>query len=167
MANDFVTLLTHCTQVQDAPQLLPSWFLGTGLNWNHSNLMPMSLDAPTMATHRRGWVFGGWGGGGAWVGHLSVSHITRCTALSTEETSSHKFQAKLKMPSGIHNTRVQFFRWFEVGCAIWAQMSQIGASQIEAPIGSLFQKYVYICFMVKMKINLGSFGLFWFILGWR
>ncbi len=45
-------------------------------------------------------------------------------------------------------------------------MSQIGASQIEAPIGSLFQKYVSSSFMVKMRIDLGSLGLFWFILGW-
>ncbi len=57
---------------------------------------------------------------------------------------------------------VSVFRWFEVGCAIWAQMSQIGASQIKAPIGSDFQKYVYSSFMVKMRIDLGSFRLFWF-----
>ncbi len=49
---------------------------------------------------------------------------------------------------------------------IWAQMSQIGASQIKAPIGSLFQNYIYSSFMVKMRIDLGYFGLFWFILGW-
>ncbi len=35
-------------------------------------------------------------------------------------------------------------------------MSQIGKSQIEAPIGSLFQKYVSSTFMVKMRIDLGS-----------
>ena len=35
-------------------------------------------------------------------------------------------------------------------------MSQIGESQIEAPIGSIFQKYVYSTFMVKMRIDLGS-----------
>ncbi len=45
-------------------------------------------------------------------------------------------------------------------------LSQIGASQIEAPIGSLFQNYVSSSFMVKMRIDLGPFGLFWFILGW-
>ncbi len=39
-------------------------------------------------------------------------------------------------------------------------MSQIGASQIKAPIGSIFQKYVYSSFIVKMRIDLGSFGLF-------
>ncbi len=43
-------------------------------------------------------------------------------------------------------------------------MSQIGVSQIKAPIGSIFQKYVYSSFMVQMMIDLGSFGLFWFIL---
>ncbi len=53
-----------------------------------------------------------------------------------------------------------------MGRAIWAQMSQIGVSQIEAPIGSVFQKYVYSSLMVKMRIIFGSFGLFWFILGW-
>ncbi len=58
------------------------------------------------------------------------------------------------------------FRWFEVGRVIWAQMSQIGVSQIKAPISSVFQKYVYSSFMVKMRIDLGTFGLFWFILGW-
>ncbi len=45
-------------------------------------------------------------------------------------------------------------------------MSQIGASQIEAPIGSLFQKYVCSTFIVKMRIDLGSQWLFWLILGW-
>ncbi len=43
---------------------------------------------------------------------------------------------------------------------------QIGASQILAPIGSVFLKYVYSTFMVKMRTDLGSLGLFWFILGW-
>ncbi len=42
---------------------------------------------------------------------------------------------------------------------IWAQMSQIGVSQIEAPIGSIFQKYVYSSFMVKMRIDLGTWAL--------
>ena len=49
-----------------------------------------------------------------------------------------------------------------MGCAIWAQVSQISASQIKAPEGSIFQKYVYSSLMVKMRIDLGSFGLFWF-----
>ncbi len=49
---------------------------------------------------------------------------------------------------------------------IWAQVSQIGASQIKAPIGSVFQKYVYSSLIIKMRINLGTFGLFWFIVGW-
>ncbi len=49
---------------------------------------------------------------------------------------------------------------------IWAQMNQIRARQIKAPIGSVFQKYVYSSFIVKTRIDLRSFGLFWFILGW-
>ncbi len=46
------------------------------------------------------------------------------------------------------------------------KVSEIRASKIKSPIGSIFQKYVYSSFMVKMRIDLGSFGLFWFILGW-
>ncbi len=53
-----------------------------------------------------------------------------------------------------------------MGCAIWAQASQIGASQVKAPTGRVYEKYMYTCFMVKMRINLRSFGLFWFNLGW-
>ncbi len=44
-------------------------------------------------------------------------------------------------------------------------MSQMGASQIKAPIGRVFQKYVYSSFIVKLRIDSGSFRLFWFILG--
>ena len=58
------------------------------------------------------------------------------------------------------------FMWFELGCVIWAQMSQISASQIKAPVGSVFWKFVYSSFMVKMRIDFRSFGLFWLILGW-
>ncbi len=43
--------------------------------------------------------------------------------------------------------------------------SQKGTSQIKSPIGRVFQKYVYTCFIVKMRINLRYFGLFWFNLG--
>ncbi len=49
---------------------------------------------------------------------------------------------------------------------IWAQLSQISASQIKSPTGSIFQKFVYSSFMVKMRIDLGLFRLFWFILDW-
>ncbi len=45
-------------------------------------------------------------------------------------------------------------------------MRQFGVSQIKAPFSSIFQKYVYSSFMVKIRIDLGSFGLFWFILVW-
>ncbi len=61
------------------------------------------------------------------------------------------------------------FRWFEeLGpiCELLEKASEIGVSEIKSPIGSLFQKYVCSSFMVKMRIDLGSFGLFWFILGW-
>ncbi len=40
------------------------------------------------------------------------------------------------------------------------------AAKIKAPVGSVYQKYVYTCFMVKIRINLGYFGLFRFNLGW-
>ncbi len=56
-----------------------------------------------------------------------------------------------------------------MGCTIWELLekaSQIGASQIKLPRSRVFQKYVYSSFMVKMRINLRSFGLFWFNLGW-
>ncbi len=62
-----------------------------------------------------------------------------------------------------------FFRWFEeLGpiCELLEKVSEIGVSEIKSPIGSLIQKYVSSSFMVKMRIDLGSFGLFWFILGW-
>ena len=42
----------------------------------------------------------------------------------------------------------------------------IGASEIQSHIGRVFQKYVYTCSIVKMRINIRSFGLFWFNLGW-
>ncbi len=34
-------------------------------------------------------------------------------------------------------------------------------------MGSVHQKYVYNCFMVKMGINFGSYWLLWVNLGWR
>ncbi len=61
------------------------------------------------------------------------------------------------------------FRWFEeLGpiCELLEKASEIEASKIKLSKGSIFQKYVYSSFMVKMRIDLGSFGLFWFILGW-
>ncbi len=45
------------------------------------------------------------------------------------------------------------------------KVTQIKATQIKAPAGRVFKKYVYTCFMVKMRINFGPFGLFWFNLG--
>ncbi len=95
-------------------------------------------------------------------------NVQEYIVLSTLETCLarwSKFQACIP-----NRNRPRFlqcvFRWFEMGCAIWAQMGQISASQIKAHIGSIFQKYVYSSFIVKMRIDLGSFGLLWFILGW-
>ncbi len=42
------------------------------------------------------------------------------------------------------------------------KVSQIDASQIKSPTGRVFQKYMYSSFMVKIRINLRSFGLFFF-----
>ncbi len=84
---------------------------------------------------------------------------------STQTSWTKKFTGE-KTHDHCRRMASAIFRWFEVGCTIWAQMSQIGVSQIKAPIGSIFQKYVYSTFMVKMRIDLGSFGLFWFIFGW-
>ncbi len=80
--------------------------------------------------------------------------------------SCHEFRSAVFFPFWWDFENIYIFRWFEVGCAIWAQTSQISASQIKAPIGSVFQKYVYSSFMVKMRIDLGCFELFWCILGW-
>ncbi len=33
-------------------------------------------------------------------------------------------------------------------------------TEIKAPLGSVNEKYVQTCVMVKVRINLGSFGLF-------
>ncbi len=52
-------------------------------------------------------------------------------------------------------TPTVIFRWFEEGCVIWARLKKRDP-----------KTYVYTYFMVKMRINLGSFGLFWFNLGW-
>ncbi len=51
-------------------------------------------------------------------------------------------------------------------CELLEKVSEIRASEIKLPTGRVFQKYVYTCFMVKMRINFRSFGLFWLNLGW-
>ena len=59
--------------------------------------------------------------------------------------------------------RTIVFRWFEeLGpiCELLEKANEIGASEIKSPTGRVFQKYVYTCFIVKMRINVGSFGLF-------
>ena len=79
--------------------------------------------------------------------------------------AAHSFISWQVLPDEMGHTR-RTGRTFQV---IWGgshDLSQIGASQIEVPIGSVFQKYVCSSFIVKMRINLGTFGLFWFILGW-
>ncbi len=55
-------------------------------------------------------------------------------------------------PSPLVHSFLGDLRWV----ARFGLMSQIGASQTEAPIGSVFQKYVCSTFMVKMRIDLGS-----------
>ncbi len=66
------------------------------------------------------------------------------------------------------NMRVHFLGDLELGpiCELLEKASEIGANEIKSPIGRVFQKYVYSSFMVKMRIDLGPFDLFWFILGW-
>ncbi len=57
-------------------------------------------------------------------------------------------------------------RWV---CMIWELLekeSQVSVSQIKSPAGRVLQKYVYTFFMVKMRINLRSFGLFWINFCW-
>ncbi len=60
------------------------------------------------------------------------------------------------MANNLESLRYTLFlgdlRWV----ARFGLMSQISASQIEAPIGSVFQKYVSSTLMVKMRIDLGS-----------
>ena len=46
------------------------------------------------------------------------------------------------------------------------KVTQIKATQIKASTGRVNQKYVYSSFMVKIRINWGSFRLFWFSLCW-
>ncbi len=38
------------------------------------------------------------------------------------------------------------------------------ATEIKTPVSNIYQKYVHTCFMVKMRIDVGSFGLFWVLL---
>ncbi len=72
------------------------------------------------------------------------------------QTIAEEMQARR---TGLKNVSLLFdvrflgdLRWV----ARFGLMSQISASQIEAPIGSLFQKYVSSTFIVKMRIDLGS-----------
>ncbi len=58
---------------------------------------------------------------------------------------------------------------------IWGGCAVLGSSMLEwlqqldqnkSPVGSTNQKFVCTYFMVKLRINQGSSGLFWFNLGW-
>ncbi len=67
-----------------------------------------------------------------------------------------------------HWWRAVVFRWFEelgLICELLEKASEIRPSKIKSPTGRVFQMCVYSIFMVKMRIDLGSFGLFWLILG--
>ncbi len=60
-------------------------------------------------------------------------------------------------------------RWFEEVAPLkgaFEQATEMVATEIKPPMGSIYQKYVYTCFIVKMRIHFGSFGFFWFNLGW-
>ncbi len=50
------------------------------------------------------------------------------------------------------------------GCAMWVVLEKV--TEVKATEGRVNQKYVYSSFMVKIRIIWGSFGLFWFNLGW-
>ncbi len=55
------------------------------------------------------------------------------------------------------------FRWFEeLGpiCELLEKASEIGVSETKSPTGCVFQKYVYTCFIVKIRIDSGSIGFF-------
>ncbi len=53
-------------------------------------------------------------------------------------------------------------RWLVQFGSFLEKASWISVSQIKSPAGRVFQKYVYNSLIVKMRVNLGSFGLFWF-----
>ncbi len=99
--------------------------------------------------------------------------VTAC-ALRAKELCSARF-CQCVFHKIVCSTSAQFgkhsgiFRWFEeLGpiCELLEKVIKIEVIEIKSPVGIDFQKYVYSSFMVKVKINLGPFGLFWFILGW-
>ena len=45
-----------------------------------------------------------------------------------------------------------------------AKVIKMVATEIKTPVSNIYQKYVHTCFMVKMRIDVGSFGLFWVLL---
>ncbi len=87
---------------------------------------------------------------------LTIEDRKWTIALFVQEEQQRKAKCLSSCPSGLtcHKFYLLFLgdlRWV----ARFGLMSQIGASEIEAPIGSLFQKYVSSTFMVKMRIDLG------------
>ncbi len=78
---------------------------------------------------------------------LAVSNTS-----GAQKQTSQVLTTMCKMLSATLKSFLGDLRWV----ARFGLMSQIRASQIEAPIGSVFQKYVSSTFMVKMRINLGS-----------
>ena len=55
------------------------------------------------------------------------------------------------------------------GCALEGRSTSDWnvVTEIKAPTGSDYEKYVHTSFIVKLKIKFGSCGLFWLNLGWE
>ncbi len=103
-------------------------------------------------------------------------HSVNYLAVSSQLSVTHRAR-KLKECRMIASNRCwlrtvkRFLDWL----CFSRRLSYLGSSFFErpkqgdlnkSPVGSINQKYVYACFMVKIRINLGSFGVFWFNLGW-
>ncbi len=95
---------------------------------------------------------------------------------SKNKALKSSWRAKLLLGRHANRERGEAIGWshnaFQV---IWGGCAVSGSSNIEWPeqgdlnkssFGSIHQKYVYTCFMVKMRIKSGSLGLFKFYLGW-
>ncbi len=75
-----------------------------------------------------------------------------------------KWQIFLHKKTGVFDSDFFLFGWFEelgLICELLEKASEIRASEIKSPTDRVFQKCVYTCFMVKMKIIFGSFGSIW------
>ena len=101
--------------------------------------------------------------------HGSWSDVKFAIFLDCLVQEAKNFSSRSSLNLLICEFVIAVFRWFEeLGpiCELLEKASKIGVSEIKSPMGRVFQKYVYTCFIVKMRINFGSFGLFWFNLGW-